>query len=736
MAKSNNKGDRNQSNVDRKQINNAKNLADLVQSQKNNIDALNTDIYGTPGYEDLSNVKKTITNIVNSYNKEVGGDLIASLGSKERSFSKEESERLEKIKNAIMNNKNINEFQSLLTSMDSKVSKYEDLMIITKIVPKLKEAKNVMLNSILSPDDFTKQIALNFMLDGKPLSDSTNPVVNGLLSDIKKYMKKYDVTKYIKHAIDRSLTLGTYSLAVLPYDKLYRELLIHKNTLNKSTSLNDVSIKESTVIDDKTIKEIFQENVSTVKDSIKQYYENTEVIDESCGLFDEEILLEEIKPKIKDKSFDMDKISKELRKNNGQINTSQDGMVDIEKIKNHDFGLTGCKIKKLDPRRLIKLEIDDTVFGYYYLETAETANVLRNPMAFKLKQSVNQSTASSGIDQLYRSLGNLLYKKLDFKFIDKCKDIKENLYDILKYADAANNNIKIIYLEPDDVVEFKIDESMFEQSLFYARIYMMLLLTNISAKIARSNDVRAYYVTTDESGGVPTMVMNAINTLKRNNRSFYSMTNLGKMISNFNVFDDLFLAKSQGDNKPLDFEVIQGQDINMDNEMMDILESIIVESTGVPLALLQTAAEAEFAKAYATFNLKVMRSGLDYQIEYNPAIEEFIKKILRSEKVNAEESVKEIIEQLSIYLQSPMNLLLTNALEQINNAKDLANGIGEILYGVNPPEDGRYQKFMLEVCKKYAPNIDWEAFEQIKKDVEMDNMKDKKSDEESSDEEY
>ena len=736
MAKSNNKGDRNQSNVDRKQINNAKNLADLVQSQKDNIDALNTDIYGTPGYEDLSNVKKTITNIVNSYNKEVGGDLIASLGSKERSFSKEESERLEKIKNAIMNNKNINEFQSLLTSMDSKVSKYEDLMIITKIVPKLKEAKNVMLNSILSPDDFTKQIALNFMLDGKPLSDSTNPVVNGLLSDIKKYMKKYDVTKYIKHAIDRSLTLGTYSLAVLPYDKLYRELLIHKNTLNKSTSLNDVSIKESTVIDDKTIKEIFQENVSTVKDSIKQYYENTEVIDESCGLFDEEILLEEIKPKIKDKSFDMDKISKELRKNNGQINTSQDGMVDIEKIKKHDFGLTGCKIKKLDPRRLIKLEIDDTVFGYYYLETAETANVLRNPMAFKLKQSVNQSTASSGIDQLYRSLGNLLYKKLDFKFIDKCKDIKENLYDILKYADAANNNIKIIDLEPDDVVEFKIDESMFEQSLFYARIYMMLLLTNISAKIARSNDVRAYYVTTDESGGVPTMVMNAINTLKRNNRSFYSMTNLGKMISNFNVFDDLFLAKSQGDNKPLDFEVIQGQDINMDNEMMDILESIIVESTGVPLALLQTAAEAEFAKAYATFNLKVMRSGLDYQIEYNPAIEEFIKKILRSEKVNAEESVKEIIEQLSIYLQSPMNLLLTNALEQINNAKDLANGIGEILYGVNPPEDGRYQKFMLEVCKKYAPNIDWEAFEQIKKDVEMDNMKDKKSDEESTDEEY
>lgn len=736
MARSNNKGDKNQSNVDRKQINNAKNLADLVQSQKDNIDALNTDIYGTPGYEDLSNVKKTITNIVNSYNKEVGGDLIASLGSKERSFSKEESERLEKIKNAIMNNKNINEFQSLLTSMDSKVSKYEDLMIITKIMPKLKEAKNVMLNSILSPDDFTKQIALNFMLDGKPLSDSTNPVVNGLLSDIRKYMKKYDVTKYIKHAIDRSLTLGTYSLALLPYDKLYRELLIHKNTLNKSTSLNDVSIKESTVIDDKIIKEIFQENVSTVKDSIKQYYENTEVIDESCGLFDEEILLEEIKPKIKDKSFDMDKISKELRKNNGQINTSQDGMVDIEKIKNHDFGLTGCKIKKLDPRRLIKLEIDDTVFGYYYLETAETANVLRNPMAFKLKQSVNQSTASSGIDQLYRSLGNLLYKKLDFKFIDKCKDIKENLYDILKYADAANNNIKIIYLEPDDVVEFKIDESMFEQSLFYARIYMMLLLTNISAKIARSNDVRAYYVTTDESGGVPTMVMNAINTLKRNNRSFYSMTNLGKMISNFNVFDDLFLAKSQGDNKPLDFEVIQGQDINMDNEMMDTLESIAVESTGVPLALIQTAAEAEFAKAYATFNLKVMRSGLDYQIEYNPAIEEFIKKILRSEKINAEESVKEIIEQLSIYLQSPMNLLLTNALEQINNAKDLANGIGEILYGVNPPEDGRYQKFMLEVCKKYAPNIDWEAFEQIKKDVEMDNMRDKKSDEESSDEEY
>lgn len=698
-------------------IGHAKGLAKMVAGQAQDIDKINSDIYGISSYDNLDDVKDTVANLVNSYNSQIGGNLILKLKEREKEFNSTEMASFDKMKQLIQNSRNAGSIQTLLSGMDSTISKYEDLMIITKIMPQLKDAKKQMVNSVLSPDDFTKQIALSFTLNGVALESIKEKEV--IYKNFTSILEKKKVTKHIKHTIDRTLNLGRYYMAVIPYEDLYQELLANKKKFNKvyqeNTQLSDAEIIKKTeevkFLDENALTETF-DNIKNVKKRLVEVTEDAQILESPLYLFDVDILQET--------EFSDKNIQKLINKSNKQAKSNNDGFMNAsgrqEKVES--IGLTGSKIKRLDPRRLIKLAVDDTILGYYYLETQESANIIRNPGAFKFKQNANALNSDNSIDMVYKSLGDLLMKKLDKKMIQRNSDIKEQMYDVLKYADAANSRIKITYLEPEYVQEFEIDdgESMFEQSLYYAKLYMSELLSTISARVARGSDVRAYYINTDAQGGVAPMVMNAINTLKKNSRGFYSMTNLGKMISSFNQFDDLFIPRTEGDNKPIDFDIIQGQQIDINTDLLDLLEKVCVESCGVPLALLQSSSDVDFAKTYAMLNLKFMKNVLDYQIDLNPSISDFIKKILRAEFIGDEDAIK-TIDSMDIRLQSPINLLLSNQLEQINNAKDLSQGIAELVMGTNDPDPDVMDKYILQIAKVYAPNVRFTEFEELLKTI-------------------
>ena len=701
---------------------NAEELSKLVQGQNKIIDSIGSTIYGTKKSDNIDDLKKNVSLIINDFKDDIGGEIISKLNNKNRSFTKEEQLRLNKLKDSLENNSNVAQFQQLLTSINSNVAKYEDLMIMTKMMPKLKSAKNLMVNSIMSPDDFTKQLALSISLNGKVLSDNcdNNGVLSTLNSEIKAITKKYNFTKEIKHIVSATLTLGRYYMAVLPYEKLYNDLLkskANKNKLNsKSGRLQENVTFELLKESEGILKSAFENTTNDIKNELKSMYNNIEVCNESSSLFNDELLLEAI-AKTKN-NITKEELMKKF--NDIRTTTSRDGLIDSNKpYENQNLNLTGCKIKRLDPRRLIKVAIDNTILKYYYFDDNKTVNMIKNP-SFKFRNMVTQDNANNGVDAIYKNLGELLYNKLDTQFIKNTVDIKEQLYDVLKYADAMNNPLKVISLDPELVQEFEINdgESMFEQSIFYAKLYLPLLMSSLSAKIARSNDIRAYYVETDASGGVTSMVMNAINTLKKNNRSFYSMSSLGKVISNFSVFEDVYISKSQ-DTKPIDFDVIQGQSVDMPNDTLEMLESIAVESSGIPLAMIQSESDVEFSRTYTTLNLKVMREALDYQIDLNPAIENFLKMILLAEKNGYGNDVDDVIKALNITLQSPMVLLINNLLENLSNAKEVAGNINEIVYGSSQEQDGRTDAFILEICKRYTPNIPWDDFIKIKNIIDM-----------------
>lgn len=709
----------------------ARELSDPIGTQTQLTKELNKSIYGTDEFENIKDVTGSVNSLVSKYDKNKHSSLINNVIENNKRLSDRDVESLKRLQNLLENNSNSAMIKSILSGMDSQIAKYEDLMIITKIMPQLKKAKRSMVNSIMSPDDFTKQLSLSITKNGIPVSESL-PMLD---SGIKELFKTKKLTKEIKHIIDRTLTFGKYYEAVLPYDYLFGQILIKKQKSNLSAFNNEaVEINVETACDKEVIKEVF-EKPSAFYNGVTKLCNEIEFCDNASQLFCEEVTIKEIKKKV-DKDEKAKSIFDTALKNGNKYNKtssstklSNDGMMDTKKL---DLGITGCKIKRLDPRRLLCLKIDETVLGYYYIETIESMNNIRRGGPFSFKNNITPNVANNGIDEIYKVLGDTIYKKIDKQFIKDNIEFKEQIYDVLKYADATNNRLKVTYLEPQYVHEFIVDdgESVFEQSLYFAKLYMMLLLSYISGTVARSQDVRAYYVETDPQGGVTSLVNNAITTLKKQNRAFYSMTNLGKMMSNFNCFDDLYMAKTHDDKKPLDFDIIQGQDMTLNNDLMDTLERITVESSGTPLALIQSSNEVEFAKAYATLNLDFMRTILDLQIDFNPDIERYLKDIFKYELSNQDESLQAEIDSLSISLQSPMNLLLNNITEQINNAKDLANNLTEICLGQNgmSGDNTVSDKFIKLICEKYAPNVPWAEFDELLKKAKTLDATEKETD--------
>ena len=696
-------------------INGAKQLSEPLGAQTQMTKELNRTIYGTDEYENIKDVTNSVNSLVSKYDKTKHTSLINNVIENNKRLSDRDIDNLKKLQNLLENNSNSAMIKSILSGMDSQIAKYEDLMIITKIMPQLKKAKRSMVNSIMSPDDFTKQLAMSITKNGIPISESS-PTLD---SNIKELFKSKKITKEIKHIVDRTLTFGKYYEAVLPYNYLFSQILIKKQKSEVSAFNNEnTKINIDEACDKNVIKEVFEKPNEFYK-GVENLCEQIEFCNNASYLFSEQITLQEL-AKATEKNEKSKSIFDNALKNGNNYNklskSSSDGMMDTKTL---DLGINGCKIKRLDPRRLLCLKIDDTKLGYYYIETVESLNNIRRGGPFSFKNNITPNVANNGIDEIYKALGDTIYKRIDKQFITDNLEFKEQIYDVLKYADAANNRLKVTYLEPQYVHEFMIDdgESVFEQSLYFAKLYMMLLLSYISGTVARSQDVRAYYVETDPQGGVSSLVNNAITTLKKQNRAFYSMTNLGKMMSNFNCFDDLYMAKTHDDKKPLDFDIIQGQDMSLNNDLMDTLERIIVESSGTPLALIQSSNEVEFARAYATLNLDFMRTILDLQIDFNPDIERYLKDIFKNELSGQDSSLQAEIDALSISLQTPMNPLLNNIIEQVNNAKDLATNLAEICIGQNgmSGDNTVADRFIKIICEKFAPNVPWAEFDEALK---------------------
>ena len=378
--------------------------------------------------------------------------------------------------------------------------------------------------------------------------------------------------------------------------------------------------------------------------------------------------------------------------------TSADGLVNTKKQKNTKIkSMNGCIVKKLRRECITPIMINDICLGYYYFE-------FDNNMAFfdESQPSTGMVNTITGLrsngraeaydvlqrrDEAIRYLSSMLADKIDTKFIDNNQDLKKEIYYILKYNDEfANNetcaqNIRVTYIPPEDInhIYFKLDNqtsrgiSDLNLALIPAKLWVAIYLTNCLAIMTRGNDKRVYYVRQSVESNISKTLLKTINEIKKSNFGIRQIQSINNVLNITGRFNDYIIPRGSDGQSPIEFEVMPGQQIEIKTDLLNLLEEAAINSTGVPLELIQSRQSPEYATQLTMSNTKFLRFVYGRQSQFQEIIQPLLTKIYDMEYGTTD--------TIEVTLPPPLFINVTNTNQLIVNTSDFCNSIVEIFMG-------------------------------------------------------
>lgn len=425
-----------------------------------------------------------------------------------------------------------------------KASLYSSYDLIVSIIPKMRLALNTFANSIISPDDFSKR-SLSVFFNEKNLTETDREEV---ASRLRMIIEKYGLEKELKEDVIDALVKGEKFWAVLSMNDelkgLLKESAQSKNggytTLEGQcrSMLNEhYATREETVLledglelfmdaDKKLTKERFAEDLD-------EFLSETFAIGKAEQFLSEHVtLLEEVENsgvfKIHDPS--------------AKGEDSKDDMPDAA-IDGLQLSSDTAVLKKLKAENTVKLEFDGKVYGYVYVDTItidekdktqRTGSGLASPDPNAQPNLVTTSVqnvlySSNDIDKgvtggkktvindpklmfIADTFVNRLSKKQNVKLLKKSEQLKYVVYhSLITRRITKDEKVRVLFFTPDEVVHIDRKQSIFDNVLFFAKLYIATLITILMQNIVRGADKRAYYVDI----GLENDAANAINSVIR-----------------------------------------------------------------------------------------------------------------------------------------------------------------------------------------------------------------------------
>lgn len=607
---------------------------------------------------------------------------------------------------------------------------------ILKYMPRLQEALDTRKDNVLSADHFSKDY-IN-ITSSNITNDSET--YNEHIKFIKETYKFQDLTDEI---YEQASKYGEAFVYVVPYKKAVARLLKQKNNTRA-----ELDIKESTIITESgniqmdelpkdITPEMFEEaGLDDVKlecytGAINSVVENTMRFEKACqslnemslnyegANFSEETILESaenIRDVVKGR---FQKTIKDDLSFEGFDDRGQDGLVDKNtakrKTKDDKFiNVPGTIVKVLERKHVIPIYIEEYCFGYYYIEVDGPYNPvgdydkMQDP-TMSLKGSNSILSTNSMLDQsnkqntIIRFLANQISNFIDAKFINANQDLRNEIYTVLKYNYDNNsshmNKVRVTFIPPDDMehVYFNMNKdthrgiSDLDKAMFPATLYCAMYITHSIWNMTRAQDKRVYYVNQTVDTNISKTLLNTINQIKKGNFGIRQIENINHILNITGMFNDYIIPRSPGGQAPIDFEVMQGQQVEWQTEFMTSLEEMAVNSTDVPMEMIQMRNSVDYSSQLTMSSSKFLRKVYNRQSKYQKNLTHIFNKIYNNE---FDDNI-----QLSVVLPPPMFLNITNTNQMMTNVNEYSQSVAQLI--LDPDEQEPIKNEVIREINKY-----------------------------------
>jgi hypothetical protein len=214
--------------------------------------------------------------------------------------------------------------------------------------------------------------------------------------------------------------------------------------------------------------------------------------------------------------------------------------------------------------------------------------------------------------------------------------------------------------------------------------------------MTRGYDKRVFYVNPGIEANLTEALMNVIEQVKQGNFGIRQIrNNLNQVLNIQGRFNDYFILKSPNGDSPVNMEVINGQNIEPKTELMNLLEEMSINPTGVPIEIVQTRMNSmDYAIQLTMSNSKFLRLVFKRQSRVNEFFSRLLTKVYNYHFRNND--------MITFTLPPPTFLSVTNNTQYFDNLNNYATHIVEIEWDGDPNDENGKQWFMKEIKRKMA----------------------------------
>lgn len=706
-----------------------------------------------------------IDNITDKVDKIINSDLdeMKSYGGKNdlTRFLLNTLQNSGKYTNAInnLNNSDSNALESIFLSKDgsifatfeerfkNKALLFHDLEIISEQLVELSEAINTTRDDIVASDDLGSDISRSLSFS----SNASDEEYDDIIEEVKELEKEHGLSYMIReHIVPKTLKYGEYYVYIIPESKLFENA--QKKNLDSTSGATLESTEADTLLESLDIDKNGEFKDIKSVDILTYVSENIMINNTDVPL----PLLEgtNMPGMMQDlaKFNNLNSLLKQGKKKKGKKNEKENNIsptfgfsdgVKSARIDNWD-GIKGCYIKLLDPKKVIPVKLMNYTIGYYYINDADLdiTNHHCRSHAYRFGSLLDQvANKSENQHSIVTSIANSIVKSFDKKYLDDNQEFKELIINSLLYNDMYKRKLHYQFIPADNICRFSINEdengngqSMIYKSLFYAKLYLSLLTFNMITWLTKSQDTVVTYVKTS---GIDKNIVNKTMSIARQMKS--RQIGIGDLMDYSSIYGkigtgrDIFLPEGESGERGLAWDVIQGQDVNMQNEFMEMLKEAFINGTGVPSVIMNYINEADFAKTLVMANAKQLRRVMMFQDSLNEDITEMYQKIM----MYCTDIELDDILDFSFKFQRPKSLPNNNLVDIIGYGDQLLDFLEKTEFGqfAEESEDLNLIKdeFRKVMSRRVLSMLPWETVDDVLEEVLLKVQKEKVSKPKSDD---
>ena len=723
---------------------------------------LHSSIYGLPKRHDVDDLSKqfsdTLKTEIDSLNDRVNGDLNTFLT---RLFAQDRrSNTIAQIGNIFSSVEQ--PFESVITEEHrTKMLKQSDIHEVASQLVELREAINITRDSILSSDMVEGKMSRTLKFDDT--ADDSYDVYLSAIEEVEKRLKLQD--KIRDFIVPKTLEFGEYYAYTIPHSRLFSDFVRAKKAgiidvresaesktmngksfyLNEKVTDQDLGsiITESTGMTERNNKEEFASLVTEAKEMLS----HVEVCNDPVCI-----------PFLESGANALQEYYTEIVANRGTgvaqgLPSSfsrrtgipiDDGTIDdlndpnsktSKKIEEMFSEYTDCYIKFFDPMHMIEVKLLDEPFCYYAIMDDDATSVLG---AYMMNTTMYTDAKYEPLNRnrgFIDAVADKIVQQFDKEFLKNNLEVKNLIVDALNYYNLRDKKIRIQYIPKEYIQVFKVnvDEngngtSILEPALFYAQLYRMLTLFKAMTIVQNSNDVKVNYIRTS---GIDKNITNKTEEIARMVQSrminIYDLFSPSTLITKVGNGREMFIPVGRNGERPIETEILQGQDVQMNSDFLDNLRQSYISATGVPAVIMNYIHEAEFAKTIELGNSRYQARVVSHQLGFNSYISEWYRRIMRYTLPSVPEHV---IDALEFVFAPPKYSKINTTNDLLNNF----NGVADFIINTiipsnitnNDEESSEYvSAFRRRLAKDFLPMLDWDKYREMLEEAAREAPKEK-----------